>query len=102
MQALSQAPALPGPAKYRLFEHIRFTNGTKSIEGIITGLEYLHPAVAESDGSEDHGYMYIVRREIGDGLQAWWVPEDDIISNHHRRDSHARTSTTHLNSNPAG
>ncbi|MEO0533290.1 MAG: hypothetical protein AAF215_05435 [Cyanobacteria bacterium P01_A01_bin.123] len=93
MQVLSQAPALPGPAKYRIFERIRFSDGTKSITGIITGLEYLSPTAASVEASDTDGYMYVVRREIGDGLQAWWVPEDDIISNHHKRDSHGRNNS---------
>ena len=79
MQTLSQASTLPESAKYQLFQHVQFTERSKHLQGIITGLEYLHPAVAESDGSEDQGYLYAIRRELDDPV-LWWIPEGDILS----------------------
>ena len=80
---------LPQP-KYHLFQCVQFTERAKHLEGIITGLEYLSPAVAVAEDLTHDGYLYAIRCEPGfdksieelleSPFQAWWVPEADILS----------------------
>lgn len=79
MQTTAKPRLSPRSAKYEIFQWIKFSKNSETIDGIITGLEYVTPAVASIEGSDDHGYMYIIRRELDDGLQSWWVPENNII-----------------------
>ena len=80
---------IPQP-KYHLFQHVKFTERAKTLEGTITGMEYTTPPVAVAEDLNHDGYLYAIRCEPGfdksieelleSPFQAWWVPEGDILS----------------------
>ncbi|MEO0826881.1 MAG: hypothetical protein AAFY20_09410 [Cyanobacteria bacterium J06639_14] len=91
-QPVSQIPN-PPKSKYELFQKISFVQSCKKdntiVDGVITGIEYVSPVVAISEGT-DYGWLYVVRCKsgiedpiedyVGCDFYAYTLGEGEIVS----------------------